>query len=265
MASNKQPVDEIDDKTLAHRPFYAPWHRCWLPDPAFPLETPKAEYARLEKIARVLHFEDYSKVFKKGAILPNTIIDETHSSMPNETKGSWFGVSPTDGGQHNWYGNVSCQVDFKTFLKVFQLKYYFIEVVEYRSTSTPRLLLTTQSVPEDLNVTEYDPSLIGGPWFINQREQHFYLKDIRRFKNIRSNDYSAELELFIILSPHEYKLLYKMCDIVAVNHSDGNCSGYRKCKKYRSGGKKLTCPSAWNIENCQNHLDQRAEESNDDD
>lgn len=255
MAYKRQIFDDIEDELLLYMPEGSPPYRCWKPDPALPLAMPDHKYGRLEKIARVLHFEDHIKIFKNSAIIPNPILDVTHSSMLPWAEGTWFGVPPENGRIHNWYGNISYQVDFKSFIRTFRPNYYLIEIVEYKTTSTPRLLLTTQNVPEEVTITEYDPYEPGGPWLTDENGEHFYLKDIRRYMNCGSNEYPAELEIFIVLSHEEYKGLYDMCDKIAVDHSEANCTGYRKCKKYKSGGRNLPCKSDWFIEKCQLHLD----------
>lgn len=251
---------KINDELLLDKQDNFPPYKCWRPDQDCPFAMSNDDYVKLETMARVLHFEDYKQVFNKSAIIPNPIRDETHSAMPQELKGAWFGITTTVGSElNNWYGNVSCQVAFRNFFKTFRPKSYFIEVVEYRTTSSPRILLTTQGIPEDLNVIEYDPFVRGGPWFIDEMGKHFYLKDIRRYMTHESNKYDAELELLIVLSRQQYQMLYSICDKVAVNHNEANDrekgNRLRKCKKYGSGGRHSDCPSNWNIETCQQHLD----------
>lgn len=248
-------VKEIGDELLRNEPDNYPSYICWMPDSDTPLKLTHHEYKPLQKIIRVLHFEDHIEVFKKSAFIPSTITEEKHSSMENKPiEGIWFDVIRTDRIEHNWFGNISYEVDFESFLRTFKPKFYFIEVVEFRSSSASRLLLTTQTFSDEVMNNPYDPYQEGGPLYIDGRGYNFYLDEIRRYDE-ETNDFPPELEMFIVLSPDEYKGLYDMCKKIAVEHSEVNVDELHKCKKYRSRGLKIECPSPWTIEECQRHLD----------
>ncbi|KAK7083613.1 hypothetical protein SK128_005101 [Halocaridina rubra] len=244
---NRQNVKILECSPPGIYPIYT----CWKPESLEDFCKGKFPEERLTHISRVLHFEDYKEVFDRSSIIPHQIRAETHTSLPDGYKGSWFGSTGKE-SVHNWYGNVSCGRNFQDFLNKFDLKYYFIEIVEFKTLSAPRFLLTTQKVPPEVDVTEYDPRQSGGPWYQDSNGQNFYTITGPRKDN---GACPYELEFFLVLSNEEYKILYSMCEVKAVNHSNANSKGYRNCKKYRSGPRWDTCPSPWSIQDCQQQLE----------
>lgn len=240
-----------DDQLLVHRQmtrFKIPEYRCWRPKPSIPIALSNSHYIKLGKIERVLHYNDYKAGI--NGIVYDTILDESCSVIPKWTAGTWFGIASNNKKQSAFYGNVSCQVSFKKFIKTFNPKCYFPEVVQYTNHSAPRLLLTTQNVPKMDEATRYNPFVWGGPWFVDPSGEHWYLKDSRRFQNEGSNQ-SHELEIFVVLSGDEHTKLDQMCSVVAVNHDPKKCRGDRNDK--REG---QVCRSRESIERCQVLLDQ---------
>lgn len=244
-------LDQPDDQVLIdRRQTCYPNHLCWKPSSPYSLEIPNhSQYMELNIMERVVHFEDFKSVHNAQSIIPNPINESSHSSLPKNTLCSWFGI-PSQ-GEHTWFGNVGCQVNFAEFFEAFKPKSYLVEIVQFNTTSGTRLLFTTQDLEFLHDVEEYDPLIRGGPWFKDGNGQDFYLTDCRRYNNIDSNIYPNKLEFIIVLNSGEYNSLYNMSDIIPVNHSRANDNIPLDCRKYHN----VRCPTPWDVAECNVELE----------
>ncbi|XP_042867666.1 uncharacterized protein LOC122250354 [Penaeus japonicus] len=145
---------------------------------------------------------------------------------------------PTTG--HNWYGNVSFVVNFKTFLQTFShFNIYFVEVAEYQSQNASRLLFTSKSY----DMRQYKPEIKGGPWYVDSNNDHWFLRNARRFNSRNISPFGHTLELILELSDVEAATLFQISSNQVADHSQANSPGYMKCKKYRSGQHWVECPT----------------------
>nr|XP_045606300.1 uncharacterized protein LOC123763242 [Procambarus clarkii]XP_045606301.1 uncharacterized protein LOC123763242 [Procambarus clarkii] len=245
-----ESADEMLYEASDNRPSYT----CWKPSPLYSLARHGMNsYSSFDHVVRTLHFEDYKDIWMDQQMIPNALTERTHTHLTKNLpglpylpglEGLWYGIDVPDNGDNNWYGNVSFKINFKSFLQMLQdYKIYFVEVLEYRSNSALRLLITTQDLP----LERYDPHRFGGPWYRDPNSgEDYFLTDARRLDG-RYN-YSVNVELLFVISDDQCASLFRMSDVVPVNHSEANSTSYHSCRKYRSGSFWQYCPSPWTVD-----------------
>lgn len=200
------------------------------------LRTNYANYAPFAKLSRTVHWDHFLEMEENKSMMPRPLGKAMHylRGVLPALQVVWFGT-PIQG--HNWYGNVSFEVDMQTLLHEFrQFKKYFVEVIDYNTQNASRILLTSQTYDA---LREYDPSIRGGPWFVDEDNQHFWLTSARRCNSNETFYNGHALEFMLELSPSEAKKIFRMAAVTPADHAEANEEGYMKCKEYKSG------PSRW--------------------
>lgn len=232
-------IDVSSDVVLYKSPEYErPQVTCWAPKDLHSLAGRWERYKEFSCVIRTVHFEDYKRIRSIEKLDPQPLKKSTHlrQTMP-DLEVLWFGM-PSDG--HNWYGNVSFVVDLDLLLQKLSLRTYFIEVVDYRTQSASRLLLTSKTYE---HLREFDPQIKGGPWFVDENKKNKYLTLARRCRAAEWNGHT--LELMLELTDSEAKEVFAMASVEAADHSEANDEGYMKCRKHRSGRYWTECPTPW--------------------
>lgn len=253
-------VDESTDHVLFKSPEgRRPNMKCWAPENLHSLQVDEDSlqvdedsYMGFETIARTVHLDDFKEVMTNNKIIQCPITENSHLRLSKSwLMVAWFGL-PADG--HNWYGNASFVVDFNSFLKEFKdFKKYFVEVAEYQTQNASRLLFSSKDY-DDLR--EYDPTIRGGPWYMDSDNKHWALTRARGYKSRFPLVNGHALEFMVELDEDEAKKLFLMSAKRPADHSEANDPGYMKCKKHRSGGKWRDCPSPYSPEDTIDKLDE---------
>ncbi|CAL4179450.1 unnamed protein product [Meganyctiphanes norvegica] len=221
-----------------------PQYTIWKPNCQYDLWNGN-DYAPFENICRIVHFEDFVTIYNANSFTNYYLDEDNHCSLDyplnTDYEGLFFGPQ-TSRKLHNWYGNVSFNFSISSFLQNFNLNMFYVETVDYNTNSCSRILLSYKYYH---NLRHYNPRKIGGPWYIDNDADHFHLTNARRFDGGFSR-FGHALEFMIELPNHCLNRLFNFCQIQAVNHSH-SMNGYRKCRKYRTGGFWQRCPSSWGI------------------
>lgn len=246
---------EFKDKILCEVRDSYPSYTCWKPSSLYSLARDSTNsYCSFENVVRTMHWDDFDEVWRKEQMIPNALTERTHTHLTKNLpglpylpglKGLWYGIDVPDNGQNNWYGNVSLKANFWHLLKMLHnFNIYFVEVVEFRTKSASRLLITTQDLP----LERYDPHRFGGPWYRDPNSgEDYFLTDARRF-NGTENIYGHDVEIIFVISDAMCDSLFKMSIIEPVNHYEANSGSKNMCRKHRSGGEKGICTSPWTME-----------------
>lgn len=148
----------------------SPSARC-LDQPLEPDETRSTK--PFSKVVHGTHFDEAVKISTEGLQL-RPVSDVSHY------KGQAVWMAGADAGHHR-YGNYVFWSDASKLLKM-ELKYYFIEMIEYNNEAAARILVTdTEPSADDFKSykgweanddgmglpAEYDPRQLGGPWQYN--------------------------------------------------------------------------------------------------
>ncbi|KAG7169680.1 uncharacterized protein LOC121865455 [Homarus americanus] len=228
--------------------------RCWLPQaapsgpPVPPPHGPHSlyrsleDYKPLQHISRTVHFNEYEDILKEG-LKPKKIGSEhlTYISISKQNICALFFGVPGDGDAHDWYGNIRLKVEFNRMLQEIHPRVYFVDVVDFKSSSASRLLLTTRRY--DNHFPRYDPKVMGGPWYRDPSGKDWYLTNARRYNSTNKNHHGHQLEFLVELNKVEYQKLLSMCEKSPVDHSQANTKKPRTCMRYNSFGNP--CPSPW--------------------
>ncbi|CAL4070117.1 unnamed protein product [Meganyctiphanes norvegica] len=231
-----------------------PDYKVWKPHSQYTLCVDDDDYVSFSNISRVVHFEEFEDIYDDQSFTNFTLMSDHHCHFKNplspsiltiEYEGLFFGPE-TPKKMHNWFGNVSFRCDINRFLNAFgdYLNLYYVETVDYKTNSLSRILITHMKYN---HLRHYNPRNHGGPWYIDEDEDHFHLKNARRFDGNDCSRFGHALEFMIEIEEDKLEILFNLCKIHAVNHSDA-MSGYRKCRKYRTGSHWRKCPSDWGLE-----------------
>ncbi|XP_037783077.1 uncharacterized protein LOC119579376 [Penaeus monodon] len=228
-------VDVRTDQVLFQTPeSYRPKMKCWAPTNLYSLGV-EDSYRRFETIIRTVHLDDFVQAVVESKIIQCPMTQSTHL-WNSELMAAWFGMPVYD---HNWYGNVSFVVNFNSFLNTFNhFKTYFVEVAEYHTQNASRLLFSSKFH----NLREYNPTIPGGPWYMDSNNDHWFPTSARSYKSDFPCPNGHALEFMLELNEDEAKKLYHMSAKQAADHSQANIPGYMKCKKFRSGAIWQNCP-----------------------
>nr|XP_053644315.1 uncharacterized protein LOC128696920 [Cherax quadricarinatus] len=219
-----------------------PFFKCWKPDSVYSLAPDEGlkSYQLSYNIVRTVHIDDYLEIDNAKHMKSYPLTEHTHTHLLNKVPGLcglWYGISVPNDGQNNWYGNVSFTVNLRSVLKkIRNFNIYFVEVVDYNTSSASRLLITTERYQLPL----YNPRMWGGPWFSDGRGKDWFLTDARRYDG-RWNLNGHKVELFFVIPDNLFGPLFDMSRIDPVNHSEAN-DGICKCKRFRSGKRWTECP-----------------------
>lgn len=153
-----------------------PWDsktaRC-LDQPFEPDETRST--TPFSRVVHGTHFDEAVKISTEG-LQPRRVSDVSHY------KGEAVWMAGADAG-HCRYGNYVFSSETSKLLKM-ELKYYFIEMIEYSNEAAARILVTDREPSADDFKSywgweanddgmglpaEYDPSQPGGPWQYNAK------------------------------------------------------------------------------------------------
>ncbi|XP_063588093.1 uncharacterized protein LOC134765387 isoform X2 [Penaeus indicus] len=238
------------DKVLFQTPEnYRPNVKCWTPTNLYSLKVDDS-YKKFETIVRTVHLDDFVRVMKESEITQSPMPPNSTHLRNSGLMAAWFGM-PVDG--HNWYGNVSFVVNFNNFLNTFShFNKYFVEVAEYNTQNASRLLFSSKSY----ELKEYDPTIPGGPWYMDSNNDHWFLTSARACRSYYPCINGHALEFMLELNKDEAKKLFQISAKQATDHSQANDSGYMKCKKYRSGSSWTFCPFALSAEQTIHELDE---------
>lgn len=242
------------DQLLVDKTKERPAFRCWRPHSVDFLQVDNTSgyntYEEFQDIVRTVHFDEYKDIHRIQQLTPNPLTESTCTHLLHrfpDMKGLWFGISdPNFDDEHNWCGNVNFDVNLESFLKSLEIyNVYFVEVIEFPSTSTSRLLITTQK----FDLPQYDPTVKGGPWYRDPSGKNWFLNDVRRYDGA-TNVYGHQVQFFLVLSDCKAASLLNMLMVKAVNHSQANCGTRYQCMKHRSDvvGVWRDCPYPWSKE-----------------
>ncbi|XP_071552589.1 uncharacterized protein [Panulirus ornatus] len=221
MAGNKDHL--LVDKTK-ERPSF----RCWRPNSASSLQAENAfgynAYEEFNEIVRTVHLDECGEIHRSQQLKASPSTETTGTYLLHtfpDMKGLWFGISDLNFEDDlNWHGDVSYKVDLESFLESLKIyNTYLVEVVEFPTTSTSRLLITTQR----LDLPQYDPTVKGGPWYKDPSGRNWFLNDARRYDGV-TNVFGHQVQFILIIPDCEAASLPDMLRIAPVNNSQTDCA-----------------------------------------
>ena len=105
------------------------------------------------------------------------------------------------------------------------LNFYFIEVIEYKTQTACRILITNQDYPQ---LKKINPLEIGSPFYFDRESQKFYY--LRRTKT-----HAGQIR-------HQNEVEFMMYSSAFNNHLNQNCVvSFAHCNFPRAGVKTLDC------------------------
>ena len=205
-------------------------------------------------ISRTIHLNDYEESFKKGK-LKTRPIDKHSNCLNQDLRGMqvyWFGVYKNP-NEHDWYGNVNFRIKLTKVLNYFNSTAYFLDYVEYPTSSSSRILLTKKNLREKLK--PLDLHEFGSPLYYIDCCQISHVIQCDR-KDGASNFNGHNVEILIHPSQGDDKWFFDNCTISAVSHCNANIKDEtgkfksRSCRTFNSL-KQETCPFPLSIKESQ--------------
>ena len=159
------------------------------------LET---DYEEFDTICHSTHLKFALKIFKENKLQSCPVRDNSVFSKvlehPNRaTEVTWFGPAKKENIRFakSSYGNVAFFMDELSGWEGIRRnkgdwKYYFVEVVDYITSSACRILVTRKIYP---HLRPYNPTEKGGPWYYDvQTGKDYRLKNIKRWDGTRGDN-----------------------------------------------------------------------------
>ncbi|XP_064093482.1 uncharacterized protein LOC135206148 isoform X2 [Macrobrachium nipponense] len=224
----------------------------WMPeDGPHSLHLSLADYRVFHKIAKTVHLDEF-EVIKQSQSFPQQKLSVAKSMCHLVQKGDdlefiMYGVvDPKEAT--NIYGNVSFVLDMTKFLSHFQhsCNIYYVETVDFKRSSVTHILVTTKRYDY---LTEYDPRIFGGPWFIDPAGRHYWLSNARRFDR-KTNAYGHKVEFLLELGEVGALWLYNESVPIVVDHQKAHVNKRHICLRNR----KVPCPSPYDKKQTQEKL-----------
>ncbi|XP_047737153.1 uncharacterized protein LOC108665554 [Hyalella azteca] len=220
-----------------------------------PLEFPL--HADLDEISRCVHFDDFQEAVNYEALLPQPL---SNSHMRLQQRVLWFAPSQAS-TEHNFYGNVSFTIKWKTVLQKLGPNLYLIDQAIYNARSFTRVVFTRNSY--DTILTRVDLDSEDSP--MTKTESGFRHAS-HCMNKVRWGPH--ELQIAIEVTDDDARWLYLNCKPVANNHSMANVPSFGehirtdgkeskflpyKCFKFNTA-QNLECPFPWTKSECEMNI-----------
>ncbi|XP_027212651.2 uncharacterized protein [Penaeus vannamei] len=240
------------DKLLYQRPGPHPW-TLWLPRPGRRLARGPNPYRPFNRVVRTVHLEDAVEICVRRSMTPRPVTCCSRirqrglrwSHPCSNLRVLWFGTRSDQDDQTipDWYGNVEFSFLSNVFFSHFKFC-FLVEIVTAPTHTMTRFLVTNTDYSGVLD--PYSPYRAGGPWYINDRGEHFALKDCARFNDEGINIHPHELEFMVEMTPYGQQQILKEAEISFRNHEAAtDLSRPRKCHRFqRFSSRPQACPWA---------------------
>ncbi|KAF2366995.1 hypothetical protein FHG87_002269 [Trinorchestia longiramus] len=213
-----------------------------------PLSYP--EYADLNDIGRCVHIDDLQETLEKLFLVPQPL---TNSHKHLRRRVLWFAPCQSM-SSHNYYGNVTFVISWKTVLQKLGPRIYLLDQAIYHSTSYTRVVLTNRNYDKKFEKVDLNSDNSA---LIKSRKRFRYAKSCL---NNAQNHGPHELQIAIEIDESSARWLLYNCRLVANDHSQANTPfpGTKdkrkrriefdsfKCFKFNT--QNNTCPYEFNIE-----------------
>ncbi|XP_064089891.1 uncharacterized protein LOC135203871 [Macrobrachium nipponense] len=192
----------------------------WMPkDGPHSLVISLTDYRVFHKTAKTVHIDEF-ELIQQSQCLPQQMLSVTKSMShllhkQNDLEFIWYGiVDPKE--TTNVYGNVSFVLDVMKFMSHCQHSFYiyYVETVDYKTCSISHILFSRKHYDY---LTKYDPSIFGGPWFIDPAGRHCWLSNARGFDG-KSSVYGHRLEFMLEFGQDDARWLYNESVPIPVDH-----------------------------------------------
>ncbi|XP_068212985.1 uncharacterized protein [Palaemon carinicauda] len=202
------------------------------------------DYRVFHKIAKNVHLHEVERIQQSKCFpLQRLGIQKTTSHLLYKEKDLeliWYDVvNPKE--TTNVYGNVSFVLDMVKFMNYCQHSFniYYVESVDFKTCNVSHILFTKKRYDY---LTEYDPTVFGGPWYTDPVGKHYCLKNARRLDG-RTNINGHRLEFMLEFEQDDAFWLYKESSVpIAVDHQEARVDKRHICLRNCN----VPCPSPFN-------------------
>ncbi|XP_018024717.1 uncharacterized protein LOC108680417 isoform X1 [Hyalella azteca] len=221
-----------------------------------PLEYPI--YAKLDDISRCVHYDDFKVAVQRQLLVPQGL-NNSRTVLPQKVL--WFAPSQSS-SEHNFYGNVSFTIKWKTVLQKLGPNLYLIDQAIYNTRSFTRVVLTKNNYDGILPRLNLDSS--GSPMITSLLGFYHASQCMNRAGAVGPH----ELQIAIEVDDADARWLYRECCVAANNHSEANAPNFGdytrrngeeskfksfKCFKFNTA-RNCVCFYKWTLEECEEHM-----------
>lgn len=191
----KLKKEEARDGVLLFKRDYPHWHKAnkedyyyirhWLPEAELKADqdetvlgdTKVEDYLEFTDLIHATHIDAADQILEDDSILRRPVSDNCYmKELYSDMKCVWLAPGSALESPCK-YGPIVFHASIEILLTAQNLNWYWIEILDYKSQSATRILVTSSKFSK---LKPYNPKIRGNPWYWNAKtNKHYYLPSIK--------------------------------------------------------------------------------------